>query len=77
MLWLITQGKQSLVNVREVTVKGKTIEGIVDSSSLDQWSKTLGKYESKERAMEIIIDLSGKLEEESNGISTLFHMPDK
>jgi hypothetical protein len=76
MLWLITQDKQSLVNVREVSVKGKTIEGIVDSSSLDQWSKTLGKYESKERAMEIILDLSGKLEE-SNGISTVFHMPDR
>lgn len=57
MLWLITQNKQSLVNVKEVTVNGKSLEGIMGSASLDQWSKTLGKYESNERALEILNEI--------------------
>lgn len=76
MLWLITQDKQSLVNVKEVTIKGKKIEGIVGSSSLDLWSKDLGKYESQERAMEILIQITMKIEE-NNNVTMLFHMPEK
>ncbi|MUK89285.1 hypothetical protein GMD78_12975 [Ornithinibacillus sp. L9] len=75
MLWIITQNKQSLVNVKEVTVKGKNIEGIIGSSNLD-WSKSLGKYESNERALEIVNEIFTKVEE-SNGISVTFTMPEK
>lgn len=32
MLWIITQNKEILVNVKEVTVKGKQIEGVVSRS---------------------------------------------
>ncbi|MBY8911988.1 hypothetical protein KY305_04340 [Bacillus sp. YC2] len=76
MLWLFTQNKQSLVNVKEVTVKGKSIEGIIGSASLDQWSKTLGKYKSDERALEILNEIFMKIEE-SNGSFVIFRMPQK
>ncbi|GAA0427627.1 MAG: hypothetical protein ACQEWU_02605 [Bacillota bacterium] len=74
MLWIITQNKQSLMNVKEVTVNGKKIEGIIGSASLDEWSKVLGKYESNERAVEVLDQIVRKLEE-SNGISVTFTMP--
>ncbi len=53
MLWIATQDKQSLVNVKEVTVNGKKIKGLVSSGTLDEWSH-LGKYESNERALEVL-----------------------
>ncbi|WP_117168722.1 hypothetical protein [Paraliobacillus sediminis] len=76
MLWLITQNKQSLVNVKEVTVKGKNIQGVIGSASMDEWSKTLGKYNSNERAMEILKEIFMRIDE-GNGISVTFSMPEK
>lgn len=76
MLWISTQDKQSLINVKEVTVNGKKIKGIVSSSSLDEWSKDLGKYESNERALEVLNEIFMKVDE-NNGISTTFAMPTK
>ncbi|MGE6630640.1 hypothetical protein [Bacillus sp. NPDC077027] len=76
MLWLFTQNNQSLVNVKEVTANGKKIEGVISSASLDQWSKTLGKYESKERALEVLNEIFMKIEE-SNGPSVTFTLPQK
>lgn len=76
MLWLLTQNKQSLLNVKDVTVKGKNIEGFIENSLLDQWNKTLGKYESNERALEILNEIFMKVEE-SNGFSITFTMPEK
>ncbi|MBM7601503.1 hypothetical protein JOC34_003928 [Virgibacillus halotolerans] len=76
MLWLLTQNKQSLLNVKDVTVKGKNIEGFIENSLLDQWNKTLGKYESNERALEILNEIFMKVEE-SNGFSITFIMPEK
>ncbi|MBU5465845.1 hypothetical protein KQI49_03255 [Virgibacillus sp. MSJ-26] len=35
MLWVMTQNKQSLVKVKDVTVKGKYIEGFIENSLLD------------------------------------------
>lgn len=71
MLWIVTQNKQSLINVKEVTVEGKKIEG---SASFDEWSKVLGKYESHERALEVLNEIFMKIEENS-GISMTFTMP--
>lgn len=71
MLWIVTQDKKSLINVKEVTVNGKKIEG---SASFDEWSKVLGKYESHERALEILNEIFMKIEENS-GISMTFTMP--
>ncbi|WP_353737689.1 hypothetical protein [Cytobacillus firmus] len=34
MLWVKTQNKRSLVNVKEITVKGKAVEGIISRSFL-------------------------------------------
>ncbi|MBO0603475.1 hypothetical protein I2483_17560 [Sporosarcina sp. E16_3] len=74
MLWISTQDKQSLINVKEVTVKGKKIKGFVSGSTLDEWSKDLGKYESNERALEVLNEIFMKIEE-NNGVSTTFVMP--
>jgi len=76
MLWIATQDNKSLVNVKEVTVDGKKIEGVIGSASLDQWSKVLGKYESHERALEILDEIFKKIEENS-GISVAYTMPKK
>ena len=74
MLWIKTQDKQSLISAKEVTVNGKKIVGIIGSASLDQWSKDLGKYESNERALEVLNEIFTKIEE-SSGISVTFTMP--
>ncbi|WP_338653490.1 hypothetical protein V6B14_17740 [Sporosarcina psychrophila] len=76
MLWISTQDKHSLINVKEVTVNGKKIKGFVSGSSLDEWSKDLGKYESNERALEVLNEIFMKTEE-INGISATFAMPKK
>lgn len=76
MLWIATQDKQSLVNVKEVTVNGKKIEGVIGSATLDEWSKVLGKYESNERALDILHEIFMKMEE-SSGISVTYMMPKK
>lgn len=43
---------------------------------MDEWSKTLGKYNSNERAIEILKDIFLRIEE-GNGISMTFSMPEK
>ena len=76
MLWISTQDKKSLVNVKDVTVTGKKIKGFVSGSTLDEWSKDLGKYESNERAYEILNEIYTRIKE-CSGISVTFTMPTK
>jgi len=76
MLWIVTQDDKSLINVKEVTVDGKKIEGVIGSASLDHWSKILGKYESKERALEVLDEIFTKIEG-SNGTFVTYTMPKK
>lgn len=76
MLWIATQDNKSLVNVKEVTVNGKKIEGVIGSAFLDQWSKVLGKYESNERALVILGEIFTKIEENS-GFSMTYTMPNE
>lgn len=76
MLWITTQDKQSLISVKEVTVKGRKIVGVIGSATLDEWGKDLGKYESKERALEILNEIFTKIEE-SSGLYVTFTMPKK
>jgi len=79
MLWIFTQNKKVLVNVKEVRVKVTAreihIEGVVSRSFLIYWSKVLGKYDSNERAMEIIKEIYIKIE--GNNSTITFSMPDK
>jgi hypothetical protein len=75
MLWIFTQDKQSLIHAKEVTVKGVKLRGFVGSSTLDERSKELGKYESNERALEILNEIFTKIEE-SSGFSVTFTMPE-
>lgn len=76
MLWILSQNQQSMTNVKDVSVKGKHIQGFVENSFLDQWTKVLGKYDSNERAIEILKEIFMKIEE-SNGGSVTFTMPQK
>jgi len=76
MLWIATQDNKSLMNVKEVTVDGKKIEGVIGSASMDYWDKILGKYESNERALEILDESFTKIEE-NNGMSVTYTMPKK
>ncbi|CVN41282.1 hypothetical protein FBF75_16295 [Bacillus sp. S2(2019)] len=72
MLWIFTQNEQSFVNVHEVTVTGKKIEGFIAGS--DSWVKTLGKYDSNDRASEILQDIVKVIEKNPNGTMT-YRMP--
>lgn len=76
MLWIATQDNKSLIDVKEVTVDGKKLDGVIGSTSLDHWSKVLGKYESNERALEILEEIFKKIEE-NNGITVTYAMPKK
>jgi len=76
MLWVITQNEKSLMNVKEVAVSGKYIEGVIGRGFINEWSKSLGKYESNERAVEVLKEIYMKIEEsKSNSVS--FTMPKK
>lgn len=71
MLWIFSQDKQSLISVKEVTVERKKKVG-----SSNEWNKALGKYESNERALEILHEIFTKIQE-SNDISVTYTMPIK
>lgn len=75
MLWVITQNKKVLVNVKEVSVIDNRIEGVVSRSFFVFWNKVLGEYNTNERATEIIKEINEKLEK-SNTVTT-FSMPEK
>ncbi|WP_341962499.1 hypothetical protein NM897_04710 [Planococcus maritimus] len=76
MLWILTQNKQSLMNVKDVSVKGKHIVGFVENSLLDQWNKIMGKYESNERALEVLTEIFAKIDK-SDGAAVTFTMPER
>ena len=76
MLWIKTQDKQSLISAKEVTINGKKIVGIIGSATLDQWSKDLGKYESNERALEVLNEIFTEIEDSSD-IFVTFTMPEE
>lgn len=76
MLWIATQDDKSLINAKEITVDGKKIEGVIGSAAMDHWNKILGKYESNERALEILNEIFTEIEE-SNGFSVTYTMPKK
>lgn len=76
MLWIATQDDKSLMNVKEVTVDGKRIEGLISSTAMNHWSKTLGKYESEERALGVLDEMFTQIEE-VNGNIVAYTMPKK
>ena len=76
VLWIATQDGKGLVNAKEITVDGKKIEGVIGSSAMDHWSKLLGKYETKERAMEVFKEIFMKIEK-SHGTFVTYMMPEK
>ncbi|TRZ39713.1 hypothetical protein CEQ21_01855 [Niallia circulans] len=71
MLWIMSQDKQSLINVKEVSVEGKKIVG-----NSNEWNKVLGKYDSNERSLDILNEIFTKIQENS-GVSVTYSMPVK
>lgn len=61
MLWIVAQDNKSFVNVNEVTVDGKKVYGVFSGTSLNEW-KLLGKYDSTERALDILAEIVTKME---------------
>lgn len=78
MLWILTQDKKSLVNVKEIkcTENGKSIVGMVEKMSVGEWSEFLGVYESQERALEVINDIFKRIDA-NNRFSVTYTMPEK
>lgn len=76
MLWIVSQDRKSVINPREVTADGKKVKGIVGTKVRYDWSKNLGKYESEERALEVLNEIFMKIEE-STGASVTFAMPEE
>ncbi|GLJ04553.1 hypothetical protein XJ18_01725 [Bacillus pumilus] len=74
MLWIFTQNQQSFVHVHEVSVTGKKIEGMIAGS--DTWVKTLGKYDSNDRAAEILQDIVKTIEANQDATVT-YRMPNQ
>ncbi len=72
MLLILTQNQQTIIHVQEVSVSGKKIEGMILGSTA--WAKLLGKYESNERAAEILQDMMKTIEEHPNATMT-YRMP--
>lgn len=76
MLWILTQNKQDLMNVKSVAAKGKHVEGFVENSLLDQWNKVMGKYESNDRALEVLTEIFAKIDQ-SDGAAVTSTMPEQ
>lgn len=74
MLWIFTQNQQSFVHVHEITVVSKKIEGMIAGS--DTWVKTLGKYDSNDRAAEILQDIV-KVIEANQDATVTYRMPNQ
>ncbi|MBR0640989.1 hypothetical protein [Bacillus safensis] len=74
MLWIFTQNQQSFVHVHEVSVTGKKIEGMIAGG--DTWVKTLGKYDSNDRAAEILQDIVKTIEANQDATVT-YRMPNQ
>ncbi|CAM3869369.1 hypothetical protein [Alkalicoccus chagannorensis] len=74
MVWIRTQNGESLMQVREVTVKGRHLEGVIRRGFVGEWSKFIGKYESKDRALAVLQELYTTLEQQ-NGSGVTFTMP--
>lgn len=75
MLWILAQDDKSIMNVKEVSIDGKKIEGIIGSATIDHWGKVIGKYDTKERAFEVLQDMFKKIEENDGKLVT-YEMPD-
>ncbi|MGF9727247.1 hypothetical protein ABEX00_18335 [Bacillus safensis] len=74
MLWIFAQNQQSFVHVHEVSVTGKKIEGMIAGG--DTWVKTLGKYDSNDRAAEILQDIVKTIEANQDATVT-YRMPNQ
>ncbi|KMK72127.1 hypothetical protein MH138_12190 [Bacillus safensis] len=74
MLWIFAQNQQSFVHVHEVSVTGKKIEGMIAGG--DTWVKTLGKYDSNDRASEILQDIVKTIEANQDATVT-YRMPNQ
>lgn len=75
MVWILTQNRHSFINVKDISVKGRSIVGFIENNFMDQWTKIIGKYESDGRALEVLNEIFIKVES-SNGFNVTFTMPE-
>lgn len=79
MLWVMTQNKKNIINVKEIRVRDYStytkIEGIVNKGFLCTWSRVLGTYPSKERAFEVLTDMHNTIEDNTKYTVT-YSMPE-
>lgn len=76
MLWILTQDKKSLINVKEVTIEKNNVLGMIGKAFFTDWSKFLGVYNSDDRALEVLHEIFMTIEQ-NNGLSATFTMPEK
>ncbi|WP_270181925.1 hypothetical protein [Alkalihalobacillus sp. CinArs1] len=69
MIWVMTQNLESFVNVKEITVKDNMIEGVIERRFFIEWKKTLGTFESNERALEVLKELYNGIDERVGNIT--------
>ncbi|MBR7553987.1 hypothetical protein ACFFJI_04255 [Allobacillus sp. GCM10007491] len=74
MIWIKAQNGESLLQVNQLLMKGKKIEGIIHWHPMQKWSEIVGKYESAERAQEVLDDIFCTMEE-SKGHFVTYTMP--
>ncbi|MFB9973969.1 hypothetical protein FPQ10_06840 [Allobacillus sp. SKP2-8] len=76
MIWVKAQDQDSLLQVNQLLIKGKKIEGIIQWHPLQKWSEIVGKYDSEERAQAVLDDIF-RVVEESNGHFVTYTMPEQ
>lgn len=75
MLWILTQDKKSLIQVKEVTVQNKVIMAVISKSLWTEWTKFLGNFETHERALEVVHEIVTTMGE-NNGTACTYIMPE-
>ena len=77
MLWIRNQDKDEIVQVPGITINGRNIEATIGSGFLDGLQiNTLGKYETRTRALEIIDEVYQKMESSTDPI-VVYTMPEE
>lgn len=73
-MWIRSQDKKTLAKVERLTVQGKMIQNLPPTMFEDDFD-ILGEYESPERAIEVLNDITETIEFVSE--SFIYKMPEK
>ncbi len=76
MVWIRTQDQRNLLHVDQIVLRGKKIQGVIQRHPMKEWSETVGKYDSNERAEEVLDKIYRKIEASTRPVVS-FSMPEK